>query len=61
MINKKFEKLFGRKSKKSDEKLDEFHMDIAASIQKVTEEIILKICKFIKENISSIIFVWLEE
>ena len=46
MINNKFEKLFGRKSKKSDEKLDEFHMDIAASIQKVTEEIILKICKF---------------
>ena len=46
MINKKFEKLFGRNTKKSDEKFDEFHMDIAASIQKVTEEIILKICKF---------------
>ena len=38
MINNKFEKLFGRKSKKSDEKLDEFHMDIAASFKKLQKK-----------------------
>tara|TARA_Y100000992_G_C21271411_1_gene497112 strand:- start:736 stop:2541 length:1806 start_codon:yes stop_codon:yes gene_type:complete len=48
MINSNFEKLFGRKVKKADEKLDQFHMDIAASIQNVLEEIIIKICKSIK-------------
>ena len=46
MTNKKFHNLFGenpRNSKK--EKLTQFHMDIAASIQEVTEEIMLKICR----------------
>ena len=43
MTNKKFEKLFGQKVRRPDEKLTKFHMDIAASIQKIIEEIILKI------------------
>ena len=46
MTNKKFHNLFGenpRNSKK--ENLTQFHMDIAASIQEVTEEVMLKICK----------------
>ena len=50
MTNNKFSELFGnpvRDSKK--DLLTQFHMDIAASIQLVTEEIILKIIK----NISS--------
>jgi carbamoyltransferase len=50
MINTKFENLFGRKTKNQNEKFDEFHMDIASSIQKVTEEIILKICKFYQKE-----------
>ena len=50
MINEKFEKLFDRNTKKTDEKFDEFHMDIASSIQKVIEEIILKICKFYQKK-----------
>ena len=50
MINNKFEKLFGRETKQVHEKFDEFHMDIASSIQKVTEEIILKICKFYQKK-----------
>ena len=44
MTNSKFSKLFGqpiRDSKK--DLLSDFHMDIASSIQAVTEEIILKI------------------
>ena len=46
MTNKKFSKLFGqpvRNSKK--DLLTQFHMDIAASIQSVTEEILLRITK----------------
>ena len=50
MINTKFSKLFGQpvRNPKQD-LLTQFHMDIAASIQSVTEEIILRITK----NISS--------
>ena len=44
MINKKFESLFQKKTRESEgEKLTQFHMDIAASIQVVIEEIVLKI------------------
>ena len=57
MTNKKFNNLFGqapRDSKK--EKLTQFHMDIAASIQKVTEDIMIKLAKSLKEefNISNL-------
>ncbi len=46
MTNKKFENLFGENTRKSEEeKLTQFHMDIAASIQLVIEKIILKITK----------------
>jgi len=51
MITKKFENLFGRKARDpSVDKIDQFHMDIAASIQNITEDIILKICKDIKKE-----------
>ncbi len=51
MINKKFENLFGRKARDpSVDKIDQFHMDIASSIQTITEDIVLKICKDIKEE-----------
>jgi carbamoyltransferase len=44
MINKKFENLFGSSSRKPEiDNIDQFHMDIAASIQVVIEEIIIKI------------------
>ncbi len=43
MINKKFETLFGMKTRNPNDNLIQFHMDIAASIQQVTEEIILLI------------------
>ena len=49
MINKKFENLFERKARNpANEKIEQFHMDIAASIQKITEDIIIKICRDIK-------------
>ena len=46
MTNKNFSNLFGQKVRNSTkDKLTQFHMDIAASIQAVTEEIILKLVK----------------
>jgi len=44
MTNKNFSKLFGEPVRNSEKDLlNEFHMDIAASIQAVTEEIVLRI------------------
>jgi len=51
MTNEKFNKLFGRKPRDpKKEKLEQFHMDIAASIQKITEEIILKIARSLRKE-----------
>jgi carbamoyltransferase len=48
MTNKKFNKLFKQKPRNvKTEKLTQFHMDIAASIQSVTEEIIIKITRYL--------------
>ncbi len=51
MTNAKFNNLFGQKPRdpKKDQ-LTQFHMDIAASIQKVTEEIMIKLAKSIREE-----------
>jgi len=57
MTNKKFDNLFGQKVRDSkNEKLTQFHMDIAASIQKVTEDVMIKLIKSLKEefNISNL-------
>ena len=51
MTNKKFAKLFGQPERKPDkELLTQFHMDIAASIQAVTEDIVIKLTKNISEE-----------
>ena len=51
MTNKKFDNLFSQKVRDAKhEKLTQFHMDIAASIQKVTEDIMIKIAKSLKEE-----------
>ena len=51
MINKKFCNLFGRKNRDSEkDKVEQFHMDIAASIQIVTEEIMIKLVKSLKSE-----------
>ena len=50
MTSNKFHKLFGADPRKSDSKLSQFHMDIAASIQEVTEEIIIKIARSLKKE-----------
>jgi carbamoyltransferase len=46
MTNQKFEKLFGMPVRMPDkDEISQFHMDIAASIQAVTEEVILKMVR----------------
>lgn len=43
MTNRMFHRLFGSMPRKPESELEEFHMDIAASIQKVTEEVIMRL------------------
>ena len=50
MTNNNFSKLFGKNVRKSDEPLEQFHADIASSIQFVIEEIIVKIAKYTKQK-----------
>jgi len=51
MTNKKFHNLFGQKPRDSKiEQLTQFHMDIAASIQKVTEDIMVKLARSLKKE-----------
>ncbi len=51
MTNDKFHNLFGNKPRDpKSEKLREFHMDIAASIQQVTEDVMLKLARSIKKE-----------
>ena len=51
MTNNKFDKLFGQKPRNAQkDKITQFHMDIAASIQKVTEEIMIKLSKSIRHE-----------
>ncbi len=51
MTNNKFNNLFGHKPRNpKNEKITQFHMDIAASIQKVTEDIMLKLARSIKKE-----------
>jgi carbamoyltransferase len=45
MTGGRFHELFGRKPRDSDERLDQFHMDIAASIQAVTDEVVLRLTR----------------
>ncbi len=51
MTNDNFSKLFGQKPRDpKTEKITQFHMDIAASIQKVTEEIMIKLAKAVRKE-----------
>ena len=51
MTNDKFNNLFGQKPRNpQNEKITQFHMDIAASIQKVTEEIMIKLAKAVRKE-----------
>tara|TARA_B110000037_G_scaffold97793_1_gene114664 strand:+ start:709 stop:2547 length:1839 start_codon:yes stop_codon:yes gene_type:complete len=51
MTNENFDKLFGEKPRRSeDDEITQFHMDIASSIQKVTEKIMLMLAKSLRDE-----------
>ena len=49
-ITKEFEKLFKNKRRSPETEIQQFYMNVAASIQIVLEEVFLKICKHIKHE-----------
>jgi len=51
-INNKFEDLFGGPAKDPNDKFDQRHWDVAASIQEVTNEIMLKIANYLYKETS---------
>ena len=51
MTNEKFNNLFGEKPRNSkNERITQFHMDVASSIQNVTEEVMLKISRSLRKE-----------
>ena len=50
MTHRRFGELFNRKPRKPEDRLTQDDFDIAASIQKVTEEVVLKIAKSIRKE-----------
>ncbi len=50
MTNKKFDKLFGGPARQAEGELTQREMDIAASIQKVTEEVVLRLAKTVQKE-----------
>ena len=52
MTNKKFNNLFGGPPRKPESELTQKEMDLAASIQKVTEDVVIKIAKSIQSETS---------
>jgi carbamoyltransferase len=50
MTNNKFAKLFNMERREPEDKLLQVHMNIAASIQAATEEIVLKITRFLSKE-----------
>jgi len=50
MTNSKFDALFGSPPRKPESELTQRHMDIAASIQVVTEEIVLRLARTLQEE-----------
>jgi carbamoyltransferase len=49
MTNNNFNKLFGRTPRKSETEITQFDMDLARSLQDVTEEIVIKLAKTAKK------------
>jgi len=49
MTNEAFYRLFGRPPRRPEEKIDQRHMDVARSIQLVTEEIMLLLARHARE------------
>jgi len=47
MTNRRFEELFGQPTRESESELEQFHMDMARSVQEVTEEAMLRMTRHV--------------
>ncbi len=47
MINERFASLFGRPARRPEQRLEPFHMDVAASVQAVTERVVERLARSI--------------
>lgn len=47
MTNKRFDKLFGGSPRKPESRLTQRHMDLARSVQEVTEEVVLRMARYV--------------
>src|SRR5687768_16393876 len=45
MTNDRFARLFGRPARRAEDPLEPFHMDVAASVQAVTDEVLLRLTR----------------
>jgi carbamoyltransferase len=50
MTSRSFHELFGGKPRRQDELLTDYHMDLAASIQAVTDEIVLRLTRSLRKE-----------
>jgi carbamoyltransferase len=50
MTNRRFEEVFGQPRRDPESKMTDFHWDVAASIQRVTEEIVLRMARSLREK-----------
>lgn len=50
MVGKRFEELFGIEKRSPETQLEQVHFDLAASIQKVTEEAMLRMARYVYEK-----------
>jgi carbamoyltransferase len=50
MTNSSFDRLFGRKPRKPESQLTQFEMDLARSVQEVTEEVMLRMARHIHKE-----------
>ena len=50
MTNKKFDTLFKHPAREPESKITQFHMDVAASIQVVTEKVMLSLCRSLSKE-----------
>ncbi|MEK6644555.1 MAG: carbamoyltransferase N-terminal domain-containing protein [Planctomycetota bacterium] len=53
MTSEKFHGVFGGPPRRGDERITQRHMDLAASVQKVTEEVMLKIARHVHKETKS--------
>jgi carbamoyltransferase len=50
MTSSRFDTLFGQPPRKAESQLSQFHMDLAASIQVVTEEVVLRLARTLRNE-----------